>query len=99
VLSYEALARDLTPDHVLARIVSTVPAPRIAPSMSPTAAHAGQPVPTGGPAPRPYVPALPVTPGPVTGEASTGEASTAEAPGDDVEPVASGPGDALRPPT
>ncbi|NNE75305.1 MAG: MoxR family ATPase [Acidimicrobiales bacterium] len=27
VLSYEALARDLTPDHILARIVATVPGP------------------------------------------------------------------------
>jgi MoxR-like ATPase len=32
VLSYEALARDITADHVLARVLSTVPAPRIAPS-------------------------------------------------------------------
>ncbi|MGH9245988.1 MAG: AAA family ATPase [Acidimicrobiales bacterium] len=32
VLSYEALARDLTPDHILARVLGTVPAPRIAPS-------------------------------------------------------------------
>jgi MoxR-like ATPase len=32
VLSYEALARDLTPDHLLAQVLSTVPAPRIAPS-------------------------------------------------------------------
>jgi MoxR-like ATPase len=32
VLSFEALARDLTPDHILARVLSTVPAPRIAPS-------------------------------------------------------------------
>ena len=31
VLSYEALARDLTADHVLARVLSTVPAPRISP--------------------------------------------------------------------
>jgi len=35
VLSYEAMARDLTPDHVLARVLSTVPAPRIAPSQDP----------------------------------------------------------------
>ncbi|MBA2283477.1 MAG: MoxR family ATPase [Acidimicrobiia bacterium] len=35
VLSYEALARGLTTDHLLARIVGTVPAPRIAPSMAP----------------------------------------------------------------
>ena len=34
VLSYEALARDLTSDHLLARILGTVPAPRIAPSQS-----------------------------------------------------------------
>src|SRR5438067_1006180 len=32
VLSYEALAREITSDHVLARVLSTVPAPRIAPS-------------------------------------------------------------------
>jgi MoxR-like ATPase len=32
VLSYEALAREITPDHVLARVLSTVPAPRVAPS-------------------------------------------------------------------
>jgi hypothetical protein len=32
VLSYEALAREITPDHVLARVVSTVPAPHVAPS-------------------------------------------------------------------
>ncbi len=36
VLSYEALARDLTADHLLARILGTVPAPRIAPSQDPT---------------------------------------------------------------
>jgi MoxR-like ATPase len=35
VLSYEAMARDLTPDHLLARVLSTVPAPRIAPSQDP----------------------------------------------------------------
>jgi MoxR-like ATPase len=32
VLSYEALAREITADHILARVLSTVPAPRIAPS-------------------------------------------------------------------
>jgi MoxR-like ATPase len=37
VLSYEALARDLTADHILSRILSTVPAPRIAPSQDPAA--------------------------------------------------------------
>jgi MoxR-like ATPase len=39
VLSYEAMARDLTPDHVLARVLSTVPAPRIAPSQDPARAQ------------------------------------------------------------
>jgi MoxR-like ATPase len=38
VLSYEALAREISADHVLARVLSTVPAPRIAPSQD------GQPV-------------------------------------------------------
>jgi MoxR-like ATPase len=36
VLSYEALARDLTPDHILARVLGTVAAPRIAPSQDHT---------------------------------------------------------------
>jgi len=35
VLSYEALARNLTADHILARVLGTVPAPRIAPSVQP----------------------------------------------------------------
>jgi MoxR-like ATPase len=35
VLSYEALARDLTPDHLLARILGTVPAPRVTPAQDP----------------------------------------------------------------
>jgi MoxR-like ATPase len=39
VLSYEALARDITVNDVLARILSTVPAPRVAPSQDPTAHH------------------------------------------------------------
>lgn len=43
VLTYEALARDLTPDHLLARILSTVPAPRIAPSQDPARAMAIDP--------------------------------------------------------
>jgi MoxR-like ATPase len=36
VLSYEALAQDLTSDMIINRILSTVPAPRIAPSQDPT---------------------------------------------------------------
>ena len=37
VLSYEALAQDLTTDMIINRILGTVPAPRIAPSQDPTA--------------------------------------------------------------
>ncbi|WP_426573193.1 AAA family ATPase [Aquihabitans sp. McL0605] len=37
VLSYEALARDITVNDVLGRILSTVPAPRVAPSQDPSA--------------------------------------------------------------
>ncbi len=37
VLSYEALAQGVEVDHILARVLSTVPAPRIAPSQDPTA--------------------------------------------------------------
>jgi MoxR-like ATPase len=40
VLSYEALARDLVPDQIVVRILSTVPAPRIAPSQDPAAQRA-----------------------------------------------------------
>lgn len=36
VLSYEALARDITADHIVAGILATVPAPRVAPSQEPT---------------------------------------------------------------
>jgi MoxR-like ATPase len=38
VLSYEALAREITADMVVNRILATVPAPQIAPSQHPTAA-------------------------------------------------------------
>jgi MoxR-like ATPase len=34
VLSYEALARDVSPDDLLARILGTVLAPRVAPSQN-----------------------------------------------------------------
>ena len=47
VLSYEALARELSADHLLARILGTVPAPRLAPSQNPTAEHV--PTPYGTP--------------------------------------------------
>ncbi|MGI8663874.1 MAG: AAA family ATPase [Acidimicrobiales bacterium] len=53
VLSYEALAREITADHVLARVLSTIPAPRIAPSQStPVTDFATTPVaPVAGAAP------------------------------------------------
>jgi MoxR-like ATPase len=50
VLSYEALAREVSADHVLARVLSTVPAPRIAPSQDRVAATS--------------LPAMPATPAP-----------------------------------
>jgi MoxR-like ATPase len=65
VLSYEALARELTSDHLLARILGTVPAPRLAPSMNPTAAHPPAPAPAVPPAPQPV--AQPAAVGPEDG--------------------------------
>jgi MoxR-like ATPase len=51
VLSYEALAQGLTVDQLLTRLLSTVPAPRVAPSQDPAAA-----APTPPPAaPAPHV--------------------------------------------
>ena len=44
VLSYEALARELTSEHVLARILSTIPAPRVAPSQDPARRASAEPV-------------------------------------------------------
>ena len=37
VLTYEALARDVSVDNVLGRLLATVPAPRVAPSQDPSA--------------------------------------------------------------
>jgi len=51
VLSYEALAQGLGVEHVLVRVLSTVPAPRIAPSQAPSAA--GRIAPTAAPSPPP----------------------------------------------
>jgi MoxR-like ATPase len=60
VLSYEALAQGLVSDQILARILSTVPAPRIAPSQDPAAQRlvtptetVPQPVPQPAPQPAP----------------------------------------------
>ena len=46
VLSYEALAQGLNVDQLLTRLLSTVPAPRVAPSQDPAAAY---PSPTAAP--------------------------------------------------
>jgi MoxR-like ATPase len=55
VLSYEALAQGLTVDQLLTRLLSTVPAPRVAPSQDPAgyrpAAPTPPPAPTAAPAP------------------------------------------------
>jgi len=45
VLSYEALAREITADHVLARVRSTAPAPRVAPSQAEVAAATAEQTP------------------------------------------------------
>ena len=55
VLSYEALAQGVVADQVLARVLSTVPAPRIAPSQDP--ARENQPEPPPPPPPSPPAPA------------------------------------------
>jgi MoxR-like ATPase len=69
VLSYEALAQGLSADHVLARVLSTVPAPRIAPSMDPTRSTAPGGTPSA-PTPPPQL-----IPRPSSGEAADGSAS------------------------
>jgi MoxR-like ATPase len=67
VLSYEALARDISVDDVLGRLLSTVPAPRVTPSQDPSARlprpdHFGSTGPTpassegGAPGPAPVGP-------------------------------------------
>jgi MoxR-like ATPase len=53
VLSYEALAQGLDADDVLARILSTVPAPRVTPRQADPAAHWAAPVPADGSAAEP----------------------------------------------
>jgi len=45
VLSYEALAQGLTVDQLLTRLLSTVPAPRVAPSQDPAAFRPAAPTP------------------------------------------------------
>lgn len=57
VLSYDALADDVPADHIVARIMSTVPIPSVAPRQNAVPAadpHAGaRPMPMGGPQPGP----------------------------------------------
>jgi MoxR-like ATPase len=65
VLSYEALAQGLTVEHLLTRLLSTVPAPRVAPSQDPSALVAPMP-PPGTPVPPPP-PAPTSIPGPTNG--------------------------------
>jgi MoxR-like ATPase len=45
VLSYEALAQGVDAEHVLARLLSTVPAPRVVPAQDPSAARPEPPAP------------------------------------------------------
>ena len=48
LLTYEALARDVSADHILVRVLSTVPAPRISPTQDPVRAMAATaPAPNG----------------------------------------------------
>ena len=52
MLSYEALAQGLTVDHLLARLLSTVPAPRVSPAQdqaAPSAATTVAPPPPAAP--------------------------------------------------
>ena len=66
VLSYDALADDIPPDHVVAQVLRGVPVPSIAPRQSATGQPAGAPAPTAYPpeAPGPAEPASPGYPGP-----------------------------------
>ena len=85
VLSYEALARDVGVDEVLARFLSTVPAPRVAPSQdhsaatlapvpSPVAVPASTPAPAGlitsAPGQLPPPPSSPWAPAGTPGDAT-----------------------------
>ncbi|MCB0962485.1 MAG: hypothetical protein KDA98_04155, partial [Acidimicrobiales bacterium] len=67
VLSYEALARDVGVNDVLGRILSTVPAPRVAPSQDHSAVTAGPAVAAPSPAPEHHLPPRPVAEAPSAG--------------------------------
>ncbi len=53
VLSYEALAQGLSVEQILARLLSTVPAPRITPSQHVVPRHSAPPPPSPPPSPSP----------------------------------------------
>jgi MoxR-like ATPase len=81
VLSYEALAQGLGVEHVLVRVLSTVPAPRLAPSQAPSAAgnlaptNPTPPAPTGGstgPSVAPTPPPAPRPPSPFRSPSDVG---------------------------
>jgi MoxR-like ATPase len=57
VPSYEALAQGLTVEHLMTRLLSTVPAPRVSPTQDPAAAAAPRsPAPPAPPTPAPPAP-------------------------------------------
>ncbi len=63
VPSYEALAQGLTVEHLLTRLLSTVPAPRVSPSQDPAAAPSpGGMMPPAQPAPGSPAPQAPAAP-------------------------------------
>ncbi len=95
VLSYEALAQDVSVDDVLARLLSTVPAPRVAPSQDPSARHFG----TVGPDPYagPSAGSAPYLSGSHGGAGHTGSADTGPSSAGVAPLVTSVPG-ALPPP-
>ena len=70
VLSYDALADDIPADHIVSRVLATVPVPAVAPRQKATAVGAAAPTsavpyPTGVPYPpgTPYPPGAPYPPG------------------------------------
>ena len=83
VLSYEALARDIGVDDVLARLLSTVPAPRVTPSQDPSAIHLGhgQASPVGAAGTAPQVARDPYPDAPGWSQHGTSPSATAWAPG------------------
>jgi MoxR-like ATPase len=91
VLSYEALARDITVNDVLGRILSTVPAPRVAPSQDPSAHHAAatpQPPAAGW---GQQDPSLAIAPTPAAAPAPIGPPPGAAAPPAPAAPAAPAP--------